>query len=68
MPSSENPNVLELMFSSHATDVVVEKEVLLYDGNNLVADVGGFLGLLVGYSILGEAKDMEKYFRKQARK
>ncbi len=31
----------------------VREEYLIYDINSFIADVGGFLGLLLGYSILG---------------
>ncbi len=34
------------------TDYVVRKEYLTYDENSLIADVGGYLGLLLGHSIL----------------
>ncbi len=30
----------------------VRREYLLYDANSLIADIGGYLGLLLGYSIL----------------
>ena len=30
----------------------VPKEYLTYDGNDFVADFGGYLGLLLGHSIL----------------
>ena len=30
----------------------VRREYLLYDQNDLIADIGGYLGLLLGYSIL----------------
>ncbi len=29
-------------------EIVVEEEFYLYDGDNLIADVGGYLGLLLG--------------------
>jgi hypothetical protein len=33
-------------------DMVSEEEHYVYDGNNLVADVGGYLGLLLGASVM----------------
>ena len=34
------------------TDYIVRHEYLTYDRNSFIADVGGYLGLLLGYSIL----------------
>ena len=34
------------------TDLIVRKEYFTYDINSLIADIGGYLGLLLGYSIL----------------
>ena len=34
------------------SDYIVRHEYLTYDMNSLIADVGGYLGLLLGYSLL----------------
>ena len=34
------------------SDYIVRQEYLAYDINSLIADVGGYLGLLLGYSVL----------------
>ena len=34
------------------SDYIVRQEYLTYDMNSLIADVGGYLGLLLGYSLL----------------
>ena len=39
---------------------VVEREVLRYDWSDLVADVGGFLGLLLGFSLLDGVRAAER--------
>ena len=33
------------------TDFIVRHEYLTYDRNSFIADVGGYLGLLLGYSV-----------------
>ncbi len=38
----------------------VREEYLIYDINSFIADVGGFLGLLLGYSILGLLESLTK--------
>lgn len=47
-----NPT-MKLSFLFHDGSFDVREEYLVYDTNNLIADVGGYLGLLVGQSILG---------------
>lgn len=39
-------------FAIAQTDTLEEREVLTYDGSSFVADVGGYLGLLLGMSML----------------
>ena len=34
------------------TDYIVHKEYLTYDINSFIADIGGYLGLLLGHSLL----------------
>ena len=43
---------MELEWQYMNTDFVVRHEYLTYDYNSFIADVGGYLGLLLGYSIL----------------
>ena len=56
---------IDLMFVAYFSkaEFVMEDEVLLYDYNNLVADIGGFLGLLLGVSCLAVYDMMAKLFR-----
>ena len=42
---------MELEWQYIDTDFVVLNEYLTYDSNDFIADVGGYLGLLLGYSI-----------------
>ena len=44
-------------FLTESTTMRVEEELLMYDLGDLVADMGGYLGLFLGFSILtvGEA-------------
>ena len=51
-PSGPNPRMtLSFLFYDGSFDV--REEYLVYDICNLIADVGGYMGLLVGQSILG---------------
>ena len=54
---------LELSFISATSKNKAEKDILLYDFNNLVADIGGLLGLLLGASVLGLIDNGENFFR-----
>lgn len=54
------PSLLDVQFTMNNANVEVVTEQLLYDGNNLFADTGGLLGLLLGVSVLslyGHAAD-----------
>ncbi len=42
---------IQLQFGHTYFDV--RTEYFVYEANSFIADVGGFLGLLLGYSILG---------------
>ncbi len=39
------------------TEHAVKEQYVVYDGNSFVADVGGYLGLLLGHSLLGIYRD-----------
>ena len=43
---------LVLTISLSSSNYLIEKDVLLYNESNLIADIGGYLGLLLGVSIL----------------
>ena len=46
---------------------LVKKQFYIYSGSNLIADFGGYLGLLLGYSVLGfydSLMDIIKYLLK----
>lgn len=46
------PDAIILHFISDSAKVDIVKDVLIYDINNLWADIGGIMGLLLGISIL----------------
>ena len=43
--------VMQLYYPNNK--ITVKEEYYVYDASNIIADFGGFLGLLLGYSILG---------------
>ena len=47
-----NPK-MKLSFLYHDGSFDVREEYLVYDTSNLIADMGGYMGLLMGQSILG---------------
>ena len=53
-----------LAFNFVSTDVKVEKETLTYTGISLVSELGGALGLFIGFSLLG----LWDYFESLTRK
>lgn len=58
----EDPNDLvgtEMIVNDGVIEVLEEKP--LYNGNDFVADVGGYLGLLLGASILTIYQDATKF-------
>ena len=60
----EPPEMVEkIILESIKPQVVVKKEVALYSGNHLIADIGGYLGLLLGGSIPGIISLMQSTFR-----
>ena len=46
-------NGITMMFAMPADILMTETEVFNYDFNSFLADIGGYLGLLLGLSILG---------------
>ena len=40
----------------------LEEEYIVYDANDFIADVGGYLGLLLGHSILSICHMSAKWF------
>ena len=48
---SRNRMALEWEYMN--SDYIVRQEYLTYDMNSLIADIGGYMGLLLGQSILG---------------
>ena len=51
---------LDLVVTSGGFDV--REQYVVYDFNSFVADVGGFLGLLLGHSAFSLFKSVEKWF------
>ncbi len=48
----EQVSMLELKLQMHGGRHEVKEEYVIYDFNTFIADVGGFLGLLLGHSLL----------------
>ena len=46
----------------------VRKQYPLYDINSFIADVGGYLGLILGYSILSLCSVVEKWIVSKSKK
>ena len=44
--------------------VDIRKQYVIYDNNSFIADVGGFMGLLLGSSMLGLYNELESLLRK----
>ena len=44
-------------------DIKVHEEYIVYDFNSFIADVGGYMGLLLGFSILGLYDEFQKVLR-----
>ena len=51
-PTSYDYSTLEMMFHFPTATHDVRNEYEIYDFNSLIADIGGYLGLLLGHSIL----------------
>ena len=52
-PTPRDTPTMSLKFLYHDGTYNLREEYLVYDTSNFIADVGGYLGLLVGQSILG---------------
>ena len=52
-PTPRDTPTMSLKFLYHDGTFNLREEYLVYDTSNFIADVGGYLGLLVGQSILG---------------
>jgi hypothetical protein len=46
------PNQFKLKMTLTSGRYIEKKKYLIYDNNTMIADIGGYLGLLLGYSIL----------------
>ena len=54
--------LIHIMFSS--STVILEKEEMAFSFQSLVADVGGVLGLFIGFSFLGLSEFAVVWIRK----
>ena len=48
--------------------VNVRKQYVIYDFNSFIADVGGFMGLLLGFSLLSIYDEMESLLKRFKKK
>ena len=55
-----SPGTLNLFLNYGRAEVMVREEFYAYDVNNFIADVGGFLGLLLGQSVLSLVDSIEQ--------
>ena len=53
---------LEFQLMITTEKIINSNELLLYDNNNLIADVGGYLGLLLGVSVFSLYQKIMSYF------
>ena len=60
-------NKLRVHVSMSDTSYVLEQEYIIYDVNSFIADVGGYMGLLLGCSILSLFDEFEGQVRKLCR-
>ena len=54
-------NETEFFISYALTDQLVEEEVLLFPLDSLVSELGGALGLFLGFSFLGAVQSMQTF-------
>ena len=62
MLGEKNLSAISIMITD--PNIRVEQQTLKYDQNSFIGDIGGFLGLLLGLSILDIYKKVWKYLRK----
>ena len=55
---------LELAFRIGKTSYKEEEQYVIYDFNSFIGDVGGFLGLLLGYSALSIYDELNRLLRR----
>ena len=58
--SYHGKDTLWLFISMHDTSYVQEEQYIIYDLNSFIADVGGYMGLLLGSSILSLYDETER--------
>ena len=62
LPQHSTTNVC-FQFYTKVDRVEVKEDYVIYDANSLIADVGGYLGLLLGYSALSIYQAVVQGFR-----
>ena len=63
-----SPAQLKMTFSIMENVVNVRKQYVIYDFNSFIADVGGFMGLLLGFSLLSIYDEIEGLIKKLKKK
>ena len=58
------PNVTELQILFDSPSILIEKEELAYSSLTLVSDVGGVLGLFIGFNFLMIWDVLHKVYKK----
>ena len=58
------PSHLTMTFSMVDKSIEDRHQYVIYDFNSFIADVGGLMGLLLGFSILSIYDEVEKMLRK----
>ena len=61
---AEAPNKSVVFITFSSSSVVLEKEQLAFPLESLVADVGGVLGLFIGFNFLNVGEFLIKFLRK----
>ena len=73
-PVSINDDILQVkrtlhLYLYHVNGLYDEKEeYIIYDMSSFIADVGGYMGLLLGFSLQGVAEMVERWWNKLGRK
>ena len=58
---SFDTNVTEFVLTYALTDHLIEEEVLLFPLDSLVSELGGALGLFLGFSFLGAVQSIQMF-------